>query len=116
MIDEQLQLEMKMSRLGGKIAELKKVYKNYGDRTILKGFDYTFKKGDRIGIVGKNGTGKTTFLNILQGLEKPDSGKINLGDTVIFGNYSQQGLQIKEDVRVIEYVKSIAENFIAGKA
>lgn len=114
-IDEQLQLEMKMSRLGGKIAELKKVYKNYGDRTILKGFDYTFKKGDRIGIVGKNGTGKTTFLNILQGLEKPDSGKINLGDTVIFGNYSQQGLQIKEDVRVIEYVKSIAENFPLAK-
>ena len=114
-IDEQLQLEMKMNRLGGKIAELKKVYKNYGDRIILKGFDYTFKKGDRIGIVGKNGTGKTTFLNILQGLEKPDSGKVNIGDTVIFGNYSQQGLQIKDDVRVIEYVKSIAENFPLAK-
>jgi ATP-binding cassette subfamily F protein uup len=114
-IDEQLQLEMKMNRLGGKIAEVKKVYKNYGDRIILKGFDYTFKKGDRIGIVGKNGTGKTTFLNILQGLEKPDSGKINIGDTVIFGNYSQQGLQVKEDVRVIEYVKSIAENFPLAK-
>jgi len=114
-IDEQLQLEMKMNRLGGKIAELKKIYKNYGDRIILKGFDYTFKKGDRIGIVGKNGTGKTTFLNILQGLEKPDSGKVNIGDTVIFGNYSQQGLQVKEDVRVIEYVKSIAENFPLAK-
>ena len=114
-LDEQLQLEMKMNRLGGKIAELKKVYKNYGDRIILKGFDYTFKKGDRIGIVGKNGTGKTTFLNILQGLEKPDSGKVNIGDTVIFGNYSQQGLQVKEDVRVIEYVKSIAENFPLAK-
>jgi len=114
-MDEQLQLEMKMSRLGGKIAELKKVYKNYGDRIILKGFDYTFKKGDRIGIVGKNGTGKTTFLNILQGLEKPDSGKVNIGDTVIFGNYSQQGLQVKEDLRVIEYVKSIAENFPLAK-
>jgi ATP-binding cassette subfamily F protein uup len=113
--DDQLQLEMKMNRLGGKIAELKKVYKNYGDRVILKGFDYTFKKGDRIGIVGKNGTGKTTFLNILQGLEKPDSGKINIGDTVIFGNYSQQGLQVKEDMRVIEYVKSIAENFPLAK-
>ena len=114
-VDEQLQLEMKMNRLGGKIAELKKVYKNYGERIILKGFDYTFKKGDRIGIVGKNGTGKTTFLNILQGLEKPDSGKINIGDTVIFGNYSQQGLQVKEDLRVIEYVKSIAENFPLAK-
>src|SRR6187549_4093619 len=115
MIDEQLQLQMKMNRLGGKIAELKKVYKSYCDRIILKGFDYTFKKGDRIGIVGKNGTDKTTFLNILQGLEKPDNGKVNIGDTVIFGNYSQQGLQIKEDVRVIEYVKSIAENFPLAK-
>src|SRR5215204_6519509 len=114
-IDEQLQLQMKMNRLGGKIAELKKVYKNYGDQIILQGFDYTFKKGDRIGIVGKNGTGKTTFLNILQGLEKPDSGKINIGDTVIFGHYSQQGLQVKEDMRVIEYVKSIAENFPLAK-
>jgi ABC transport system ATP-binding/permease protein len=115
MADDQLQLETKMNRLGGKIAELKKVYKNYGDRIILKGFDYTFKKGDRIGIIGKNGTGKTTFLNILQGLEKPDSGKVNIGDTVIFGNYSQQGLQVKEDVRVIEYVKSIAESFPLAK-
>ena len=113
--DDQLQLEMKMSRLGGKIAELKKVYKSYDDRIILKGFDYTFKKGDRIGIVGKNGTGKTTFLNILLGLEKADNGKINIGDTVIFGNYSQQGLQVKEDLRVIEYVKTIAENFPLAK-
>ena len=113
--DEQLQLDMKMSRLGGKIAELKKVYKNYDDRIILKGFDYTFKKGERIGIVGKNGTGKTTFLNILLEAEKADSGKINIGDTVIFGNYSQHGLQINEDMRVIEYVKSIAENFPLAK-
>ena len=80
-------------------------------RKILQGFDYTFKKGERIGIIGKNGTGKSTFLNILQGIEQPDSGKINIGDTVIFGNYSQQGLQVKEDMRVIEYVKNIAENF-----
>ncbi len=113
--DEQLQLQTKMNRLGGKIAELKKVYKNYGDSVILRGFDYTFKKGDRIGVIGKNGTGKTTFLNILQGIEKPDSGKINIGDTVIFGNYSQQGLQTKEDLRVIEYVRSIAESFPLAK-
>jgi ATP-binding cassette subfamily F protein uup len=118
--DEQLQLQMKMNRLGGKIAELKKVYKSFGEKIILKGFDYTFKKGDRIGIIGKNGTGKSTFLNILMGMEKADSGKINIGDTVIFGNYSQQGLhpdsyREKEDVRVIEYVKSIAENFPLAK-
>lgn len=109
--DNKVELQMKMSRLGGKIAELKKVYKSFGDKTILKGFDYTFKKGDRIGVIGKNGAGKSTFLNMLQGLEQADSGKINIGDTVIFGNFSQQGLEIKEDVRVIEYVKRIAENF-----
>jgi ATP-binding cassette subfamily F protein uup len=110
-VDDQLQLEMKMNRLGGKVIELKKVYKSYDDKIILKGFDYTFKKGERIGVVGKNGVGKSTFSNILQGIEKADSGKINVGDTVIFGNYSQQGLVLKEDMRVIEYVKSIAENF-----
>jgi len=113
--DEKLQLDMKMSRLGGKIAELKKVYKSYGDFVILKGFDYTFKKGDRIGVAGKNGVGKSTFLNMLQGLEKADSGKINIGDTVVFGNYSQLGLIVKEDMRVIEFVKKIAESFpLAG--
>jgi ABC transport system ATP-binding/permease protein len=111
-LDEQrLTLEMKMSRLGGKVAELKKVYKSFGDKIILKGFDYTFKRGDRIGVVGKNGAGKTTFLNMLQGLEPPDSGKVNIGETVVFGNYSQTGLVIKEDLRVIEFVKNIAEHF-----
>jgi ABC transport system ATP-binding/permease protein len=109
--EQQLQLQSKMSRLGGKTVELKKVYKFYGEKNILKGFDYTFKKGERVGIVGKNGTGKSTFVNIIQGIEKADSGKINIGDTVVFGNYSQNGLEIKEDLRVIEYVKGIAENF-----
>jgi ABC transport system ATP-binding/permease protein len=108
---QQLELQSKMNRLGGKIAELKKVYKSYGDKVILKGFDYTFKKGERIGIVGKNGAGKSTFINILQGMEAADSGKINIGDTVVFGNYSQRGLEVKEDMRVIEFVKDIAENF-----
>lgn len=111
LVEEELQLEVKMSRLGGKVAEMKKVYKSYGDKVLLKGFDYTFKKGERIGIVGKNGAGKSTFINILQGIENADSGKINIGDTVVFGNYSQQGLVIKEDMRVIEFVKNIAENF-----
>jgi ABC transport system ATP-binding/permease protein len=109
--DERVQLQTKMTRLGGKIAELKKVYKSYGDKIILKGFDYTFKKGERIGVVGKNGAGKSTFLHILQQIEQPDSGKVNIGETVIFGNYSQQGLTVKEDKRVIEFVKDIAENF-----
>jgi ATP-binding cassette subfamily F protein uup len=108
---QELELQAKMTRLGGKVAELKKVYKSFGEKAILKGFDYTFKRGERVGIVGKNGTGKSTFTNILQGIEQPDSGKINIGDTVVFGNYAQTGLEIKDDVRVIEYVKNIAENF-----
>jgi ATP-binding cassette subfamily F protein uup len=109
--DQQVELQMKMNRLGGKIAELKKVNKSYGDKVILKGFDYTFKKGERLGVIGKNGVGKSTFINILQGIEMPDSGKVNIGETVIFGNYGQAGLVIKEDMRVIEFVKNIAEHF-----
>ena len=114
-IDDQLQLQMKMNRLGGKVVEMKKVYKSFVDKKILDGFDYTFNKGERIGIVGKNGAGKSTFINMLQGIENTDSGKINIGDTVIFGNYSQQGLIVKEDMRVIEFVKNIAENFPLAK-
>ena len=113
--DNRMELEMKMNRLGGKVVELKKVYKSYGDKILLKGFDYIFKKGERVGVVGKNGVGKSTFLNILQGLEQSDSGKVNIGDTVVFGNYSQQGLVIKDDMRVIEYVKNIAESFPLAK-
>ena len=113
--DAQLQLEVKMSRLGGKIVEMKKVYKSYGDKPILKGFDYNFSKGERIGIIGKNGVGKSTFMNVLQQIEPADSGKIVVGDTIIFGNFSQQGLVIKEDMRVIEYVKTFAENFPLAK-
>lgn len=106
---DEIKLEVKQQRLGGKILELKKVYKSYGDNLILSGFDYTFKKGEKIGIVGKNGVGKSTFLNIITGLEKPDSGKVNVGDTVTYGYYSQQGLTLKEDKRVIDVVKDIAE-------
>lgn len=107
----ELSLQMKMTRLGGKVLEMKKVYKSFGDKLILKGFDYTFKKGERIGVVGKNGTGKSTFLKIALLLEAPDSGKINHGETVVFGHFSQEGLQYKEDKRAIDYVKSMAEFF-----
>ncbi len=113
--DNQLELEMKMNRLGGKVVEMKKVYKSYGDKVIMKGFDYTFKRGERVGIIGKNGAGKSTFLQVLQQQELQDSGKVNIGDTVVFGNFSQQGLEIKEDMRVIEYVKNIAESFPLAK-
>ena len=108
---EEVSLQVKMTRLGGKILELIKVHKSYGNLQIMKGFDYTFKRGERIGVVGKNGVGKSTFLKIALQQEKPDSGKINHGDTVVFGNFSQDGLVYKEDKRAIEYVKSMAEFF-----
>jgi ABC transport system ATP-binding/permease protein len=107
----EVSLQVKMTRMGGKVLEMKKVHKSYGDKVIMHGFDYTFKKGERIGIVGKNGTGKSTFLKVALDLIPPDSGKINHGDTVVFGNFAQEGLQYKEDKRAIEYVKDIAEFF-----
>lgn len=108
-IKQELNLEVKMSRVGGKILELKKVYKSYGDLEILKGFDYTFKKGERIGIIGENGVGKSTFLNIITQKEKADSGKINTGETIIYGYFTQAGIKLKEDKRVIDVLKDIAE-------
>ncbi len=107
----EVSLQVKMTRMGGKVLEMKKVYKSYGDKVIMRGFDYTFKKGERIGIVGKNGTGKSTFLKIALQLLPPDSGKINHGETIVFGNFSQEGLQYKEDKRAIEFVKDFAEYF-----
>ena len=109
--DTEVSLQVKMTRLGGKILEMKKINKSYGDKVLIKNFDYTFKRGERVGIVGKNGVGKSTFLKIALHQEKPDSGKINHGDTVVFGNFDQEGLRYKEDKRAIEYVKDFAEFF-----
>lgn len=109
--DLDIQLHVKMNRLGGKVLEMKKVYKAFGDLVIMKGFDYTFKRAERIGIVGRNGIGKSTFLQIALQQMLPDSGKVNHGDTVVFGHFSQSGLTFKEDKRVIEFVKELAEFF-----
>lgn len=107
--DEKLSLNVKAGRLGGKILELIKLNKSYGDQKILNSFSYIFKKGDKIGVVGKNGIGKSTFLNMVLGLEKIDGGKISTGETVKFGYYSQQGMIMGEDKRLIDVVKDIAE-------
>jgi ATP-binding cassette subfamily F protein uup len=107
--ERRIEIQVKMSRLGGKILELIKVNKSFGDKKILDQFTYTFKKGEKIGIVGKNGIGKSTLLNIIMGLEEADSGKIQTGDTVVFGYYSQKGIQLKEDKRVIEVIKDFGE-------
>lgn len=108
-IDKQVELSVKMERLGSKILELVKISKSFGAKKILEPFTYTFKKGEKIGIIGKNGVGKSTFLNILQGIEQVDSGKVQTGETVVFGYYSQAGIKVSENKRVIEVVRDIAD-------
>ncbi len=107
--DHQVQLELNMERLGSKILELHKVSKSFKDKTILDQFEYTFKKGERIGIIGKNGTGKSTFLNIITQLQQPDSGKVVIGETVKFGYYTQSGITIKPEQKVIDVIKEYGE-------
>lgn len=107
--NDKIQLQVQMTRLGSKILELHKVSKAYGDLKILDQFTYTFKKRDRVGIVGKNGVGKTTVLNMLTGTESIDAGKIVVGDTVEIGYYTQKGMKMDEGKRVIEIVRDIAE-------
>ncbi|TYA56732.1 ABC-F family ATP-binding cassette domain-containing protein [Formosa maritima] len=107
--DHEIQLELNMERLGSKILELHKVSKAYKDKTILDNFEYTFKKGERLGIIGKNGTGKSTFLNLLTHTQPPDSGKVILGETVKFGYYTQTGIQVKEDQKVIDVIKEFGD-------
>ena len=111
-ITKEMNIDVKMSRIGGKVLELKRIKKSYNDFIILKGFDYTFKKGERIGILGKNGVGKSTFLNIITGKEMPDGGKVNIGETINFGYFTQGGLSVNEDKRVITVLKDIAEFII----
>src|SRR6476620_2843442 len=90
--EKELKAEIKINRLGGKVVEFHHVNKAYGDLKILTNFSYKFRTGERLGIAGRNGIGKTTFLNMIIGQEKPDSGKVVIGETVQFGYYSQQGM------------------------
>ena len=107
--DHKVQLEINMERLGSKILELHKLHKSYGDKVILDGFDYVFKRGERIGIIGKNGTGKSSFLNIITQKNPVDGGKVVVGETVKFGYYTQSGINIKEGQKVIEVIKEFGE-------
>ncbi len=113
--DEKLELDIKMTRMGSKILELHRVRKSYGDLKIVDGFDYTFKRRERAGIIGPNGVGKSTFLKLLTGEEEPNGGKIITGDTIKFGFYTQKGIQLEEDKRVIDVIKDIAEYIPIGK-
>lgn len=107
--NQSINLQMKMSRQGGKIIEVEHVAKAFDGRPIINDFSYTFKKGDRIGLAGKNGTGKSTLLNIITSNLKPDNGTVDTGETTVFGYYKQGGLTFDPKERVIDIVKSDAE-------
>jgi ATP-binding cassette subfamily F protein uup len=113
-VQQKLELNIKTARLGGKIIEANHIHKSFGDKNLVKDFSYVFKKRDRIGVVGKNGVGKTTFLNMLLGIEKPDTGTIEQGQTLSFGYFSQMGMELPNDKRIIEVVKEIAEVIETG--
>lgn len=107
--ENQVELEINMERMGSKIIELHKVSKKFNDRVILDGFDYTFNRGERIGIIGKNGTGKSTFLNILTQTIQPDNGKVVIGETIKVGYYTQSGINPKPEQKVIDIIKEYGE-------
>jgi ATP-binding cassette subfamily F protein uup len=106
---DEIDIPIKMERLGTKILELHHMGKSFGDTKILNDFSYHFKRKERVGIVGQNGAGKTTFLNLIQGKETLDKGKVVVGETIVFGYYSQELIQVDPDKRVIEVIKDIAE-------
>ena len=107
--NDEMTIQIKSARMGSKILEAHGLTKSFGDKHIIKGFNYKFKKGERVGIVGPNGAGKSTVLKLLTGELKPDGGKVVVGDTIVFGYYTQSGMNLKEDRRVIDAVRDIAE-------
>jgi len=112
--DSEVEINVKTSRLGKKVLELKSISKKFEDITILKEFSYTFGRNEKLGIIGQNGTGKTTFLNIITGNLMPDSGIAELGETVVIGYYKQEGIKIREDQKVIDVAREIAEVVTLG--
>lgn len=108
-VKSSLELSVNVARQGNKILELEDISKSFNGQQIMNDFSYTFKKGDRIGVAGKNGTGKSTLLNIITGALSPDKGVVSAGETTVFGYYKQGGLEFKDDERVIDVVKNVAE-------
>ena len=106
---DEVELNVRVSRIGGKILELHSISKKWENKLILDKFTYTFKKGEKVGIIGKNGVGKTTFLQLITQEIEPDSGTVKVGETVIYGYYNQDGMEIKDDKRIIEVVRDIAD-------
>lgn len=106
---DEMDIPVKMERLGSKILELHHIGKAFGDKKILNDFSYNFKRQERVGIVGNNGTGKSTFLNMILEKEPVDKGKIVVGETVVFGYYNQEQLQVEDDKKVIDVIRDVAE-------
>ena len=107
--DQEVELELNMERLGTKVVEIHKISKAFGEKDLFQKFEYNFIRGERVGIIGKNGTGKSTFLNILTGKLQPDAGKVVIGDTVKFGYYTQKGITIKEGQKVIDVIREFGD-------
>ena len=112
--NDDVRLEVKSTYIGNKIFEAKYISKSFGDLQILKDFYYNFSRYEKLGIIGRNGTGKSTFIRMLVGEEKPDSGSFDIGETVVFGYYSQSGLKFDEQMKVIDVVRDIAEEIDLG--
>jgi ATP-binding cassette subfamily F protein uup len=106
---QQLQIDVQMQRLGSKILEMKQVSKSFGENKLIHDFEYLFTKGERIGIIGKNGVGKSTFLNLITGRITPDKGEVESGETVVFGYYTQEAFRFDENKKIIELIQEIAE-------
>jgi ATP-binding cassette subfamily F protein uup len=112
--NQEMELEIQTRRLGNKILELEHISKSYGDRVLIKDFSYKFTKNEKIGIFGKNAVGKTTFLNVITEAISADSGTIEKGETVVYGYYTQSGIKLEEDKRVIDVIKDVAEVIETG--
>ncbi|HON18976.1 MAG TPA: ABC-F family ATP-binding cassette domain-containing protein [Salinivirgaceae bacterium] len=108
-IEKNIKISVKTERLGKKILEAKNISKRFGETVILNNFSYNFQRFERLGIVGKNGTGKSTFLNLLTGALSPDKGEIQVGETIVFGYYRQEGIEFNPEEKVIDALRKIAE-------
>ena len=112
--EKTININVNISRMGSKILEIKNVSKSFGDKVVLKDFTYLFNRFEKAGLIGRNGTGKTTLLNIITGLTQPDTGTVERGETIVFGYYRQQGIDFDDNMTVIDAVKNIAEQVMVS--